>query len=63
METNVPTTPGSDVPQSTRVKAFDFIESELLAALGVSAITPQWIYLLCPLAQIKTFIELIDLVL
>ena len=35
----LPTTPGSDVPQSTRAQAFDFIESELLAALGVSAIT------------------------
>ena len=32
----LPTSPGSDVAQSTRAEAFAFIESELLAALGVS---------------------------
>ena len=32
-------TPGVDVPQSTRVEVFNFVESELLAALGVPAIT------------------------
>ena len=35
----LPTSPGSDVAQSTRAQAFAFIESELLAALGVSAIS------------------------
>ena len=32
----LPTSPGSNVAQSTRAEAFAFIESELLAALGVS---------------------------
>ena len=35
----LPTTPGTDVKQSTRLEAFNFIESELLSALGVSAVT------------------------
>ena len=33
------TSPGVDVAQSTRADAFDFVESELLAAIGVSEIT------------------------
>lgn len=33
------TTPGSDAPQSNRADVFAFVESELLAALGVSEIT------------------------
>ena len=33
------TTPGDDPPQVDRTVVFDFVESELLAALGVSAIT------------------------
>ncbi len=33
------TAPGSDAPQSTRLEVYNFVESELLAALGVSAIT------------------------
>ena len=35
----LPTSPGTDVKQSTRLEAFNFIESELLSALGVSAVT------------------------
>ena len=35
----LPTTPGTDVKQSTRLEAFNFIESELLSALGVSAVS------------------------
>ena len=35
----LPTVAGTDVKQSTRLEAFNFIESELLAALGVSAVT------------------------
>jgi len=34
------TEPGVDAAQSTREEAFAFVESELLSALGVSAITP-----------------------
>jgi len=37
----LPTSPGSDASQSTRAEVFAFIESELLAALGVSAISPS----------------------
>ncbi|PHS54350.1 MAG: RagB/SusD family nutrient uptake outer membrane protein [Lutibacter sp.] len=33
------TTPGSDAPQSDRVTVFNFVESELLATLGISAVT------------------------
>jgi len=33
------TTPGADVPQSDRATVFSFVESELLAALGVSEIS------------------------
>lgn len=33
------TSPGSDAPQSSRDDVFAFVESELLAAIGVSAIT------------------------
>lgn len=33
------TTPGGDAPQSSRADVFAFVESELLAALGVSAIS------------------------
>ncbi len=33
------TSPGSDAPQSDRLAVFDFVESELLAALGISAVT------------------------
>ena len=33
------TTPGVDAPQSTRVQVFDFVESELLAALGVPSVS------------------------
>lgn len=36
----IPTSPGEDVPQSTRAEAFEFIESEILDALGVAEITP-----------------------
>ena len=35
----LPTSPGQDAPQSTRTEAFNFIESELLASLGVSAVS------------------------
>lgn len=35
----LPTSPGTDVKQSTRLEAFTFIESELLASLGVSAVS------------------------
>ena len=35
----LPTSPGADVKQSTRLEAFTFIESELLASLGVSAVS------------------------
>ncbi|QXP50640.1 RagB/SusD family nutrient uptake outer membrane protein [Cellulophaga sp. HaHa_2_95] len=34
------TTPGEDAPQATRAAVFNFVESELLGALGVAAITP-----------------------
>ncbi len=37
----LPTSPGTDAAQSTRAEVFAFIESELLAALGVSAISPS----------------------
>ncbi len=33
------TTPGVDVPQSTRAQVFDFVESELLAALGIPSVS------------------------
>ncbi len=33
------TTPGVDAPQATRVQVFNFVEAELLSALGVTAIT------------------------
>ncbi|MBT8306786.1 MAG: RagB/SusD family nutrient uptake outer membrane protein, partial [Maribacter sp.] len=33
------TTPGGDAPQSTRAELFDFVESELLGALGITAVT------------------------
>ncbi len=33
------TTPGSDAPQVSRQEVFNFVESELLAALGVSSVT------------------------
>jgi len=33
------TTPGVDAPQSTRAQVFNFVETELLAALGVPSIT------------------------
>lgn len=33
------TTPGQDAPQSSRQQVFDFVESELLSALGISAVT------------------------
>lgn len=33
------TAPGSDAPQSDRAAVFNFVESELLAALGISAVT------------------------
>lgn len=33
------TTPGTDAPQSSRQEVFDFVESELLAAIGVSEIS------------------------
>ena len=32
------TTPGVDAPQATRGQVFDFVESELLAVLGISAV-------------------------
>jgi len=35
------TTPGVDAPQSTRAQVFDFVESELLAALGIASVTPS----------------------
>jgi hypothetical protein len=34
------TTPGADAPQSTRAQVFDFVESELLAALGIASVSP-----------------------
>ncbi|NHF60659.1 RagB/SusD family nutrient uptake outer membrane protein [Flavobacteriaceae bacterium TP-CH-4] len=33
------TSPGGDAPQSERTAVFDFVESELLATLGISAVT------------------------
>ncbi len=33
------TTPGVDAPQATRQEVFDFVESELLAALGISEVS------------------------
>ena len=33
------TTPGGDAPQSERTAVFDFVESELLASLGIPAVT------------------------
>lgn len=33
------TTPGQDAPQSTRQQVFDFVESELLAAIGVTSVS------------------------
>lgn len=33
------TTPGTDAPQSTRQELFNFVEAELLATLGISAIS------------------------
>ena len=36
----IPTAPGEDPAQSNRQQVFDFVESELLSALGVSEITP-----------------------
>jgi len=33
------TTPGSDAPQTNRLAVFNFVESELLATLGISAVT------------------------
>ncbi len=33
------TAPGGDAPQSTRVAVFNFVESELLSALGIGAVT------------------------
>ena len=34
------TEPGVDAPQVSRSEVYDFVESELLSALGVSSITP-----------------------
>ncbi len=34
-----PSSPGEEVPQSSRPEVFDFVEADLLAALGVSEIT------------------------
>jgi len=34
------TSPGVDAPQATRTQLFDFVEGELLSAIGVSEITP-----------------------
>ncbi len=33
------TDPGADAPQSSRIEVFNFVESELLAALGISSVT------------------------
>jgi hypothetical protein len=33
------TTPGSDTPQSSRSEVFDFVESELIAALGITEVS------------------------
>ncbi|MFP2995747.1 RagB/SusD family nutrient uptake outer membrane protein [Spongiivirga sp. MCCC 1A20706] len=33
------TSPGGDAPQSTRAEVFDFVEAELLDALGITAVT------------------------
>ena len=33
------TTPGEDAPQATRAEVFDFVESEILAALGITDVT------------------------
>lgn len=33
------TAPGSDAPQSERIEVFNFVESEILAALGIPAVT------------------------
>jgi len=33
------TTPGTDVPQSTRAEVYEFVESELLASLGISNVS------------------------
>tara|TARA_R110000796_G_scaffold250788_4_gene380718 strand:- start:83411 stop:85024 length:1614 start_codon:yes stop_codon:yes gene_type:complete len=34
------TTPGVDAPQSTRLQVYNFVESELLAALGIAGVSP-----------------------
>jgi len=34
------TTPGVDAPQATRVQVYNFIEAELLASLGITAVSP-----------------------
>lgn len=34
------TTPGVDAPQSTRTQVFNFVESELLDALGIASVSP-----------------------
>lgn len=34
------TTPGVDAPQATRAQVFAFVESEILSALGIAAVTP-----------------------
>ena len=33
------TAPGGDAPQSTRAEVYDFVESELLGALGIASVT------------------------
>ncbi len=33
------TSPGGDAPQASRADVFDFVESEILAALGVASIS------------------------
>lgn len=48
------TTPGVDAPQSTREQVFNFVESELLAALGVASISPTMNLDASPLATAKT---------
>lgn len=47
------TAPGQNPAQSTRQQVFNFVESELLAALGVAAITPVMDLSLSPLGSDK----------
>lgn len=48
------TTPKVDAPQSTRAEVYSFVESELLAALGVSSVSPTMDLSTSPLTTEQT---------